>query len=75
MKNESAYIVEAVTSDEETFSIFCVSDLEMMAAQKKCILEGYFIGASQPLGNVITAKDFLNKIDPDLNFGIKEGGL
>lgn len=75
MKIESSYIVEVVTHDEETFSIFCVSDLEMMAAQKKCILEGYFINGAHALGDVITAKDFLNKIDPDLNFGTKDGGL
>jgi hypothetical protein len=71
---DSAYIIHICTGEEECFQVFATNKFEMMAVLKKTLTTDYLVSNVEAIGNVMTAKDYLNtSIDNDLNFGYDKG--
>jgi len=72
MDSDHAYIIEVQTGDDEGFQVFATNQFQMMSVLKKVLAQDLHVSAVQCVGNIMTAKDFLEDINEDLNFGSQE---
>ena len=75
MDADHAYIIEVQTRDDEGFQVFATTQFQMMSVLKKVLAQDLHVTTVQCLGNIMTAKDFLNLPENnDLNFGSESIG-